>query len=77
MNYWLFRLRSITNTKNQVNYDKPVAFICAGRCGTEPKLDEGTTTFTGTSCILRINPVQLIAYLPKKEEGYLLGEINL
>lgn len=77
MNYWLFRLRPITNTKTEINYDKPVAFICAGRCGTEAKLDEGLTHFTGTSCILKINPVKLIGHLKKKEEGYILGDIKL
>ena len=51
MNYWLFRLRPITNTKTELNYDKPVAFVCADRCGTEPKLDGGVTSFIGTSCI--------------------------
>ena len=80
MNYWLSRLKPITNTKTELNYHKPVTFICADRCGTEcisESEGEGVTTFMGTSCIIRINPVHLITYLKKSEEGYILGEIKL
>jgi hypothetical protein len=51
--------------------------LCADRVGNEPNavkdtsssLKGETTHFIGSSCAIKINPVELIYYFDKKKEG--------
>lgn len=73
INYWLYRLyKLLEDPKDKTRYTRKWAFFCANRVGKEEN-----TTFCGSSCSVRCNPLQLIGCLDKKNEGFLAAEINL
>ena len=73
LNYWINRLAPLINTKEFLdNYDKEIAFFCADRVGKEEDKN-----FVGCSCSLKLNPIELVGVLDKKNEGYLMAEISL
>lgn len=69
MNYWLWRLYPLVNRKENPVTRKFV-FLCADKVGKDDK-----TTYVGTTCAIKVNPVQLVKNLDKKSEGYLLCEL--
>lgn len=87
LNYWLWRMRTMMNKSNQpLKYEKSWAFICCDRVGKEEPVpnsvnEEGellkTTHYVGCSNVIKINPVQLVYCLDKKNEGIILAEIAL
>lgn len=78
LNYWLWRLRTLMNKKNENNYNKSWAFICCDRVGVEDSLKGPQKThYVGCSCVIKINPVKLIYCLDKKNDGVIVAEIAL
>ncbi|EAR85279.1 carbon-nitrogen family hydrolase (macronuclear) [Tetrahymena thermophila SB210] len=78
LNYWLWRMRTMQNKKQELNYHKSWAFICCDRTGVEDKLDNKEKThYLGCSCVIKVNPTQLVYCLDKKNEGVLVADISL
>jgi hypothetical protein len=55
-------------------------FLCCDRVGEETIYTEKVeklTQFVGTSCVVKLNPNQVVMKLGKKQEGYLMVETEL
>lgn len=79
-------MRTMMNKKKELNYSKSWVFVCCDRVGTEDPVlgskeddgkDKGKTHYVGCSCVVKINPVQLVYCLGKKEEGIILADVAL
>jgi len=71
--YWLYRLYPLmADEKDSTRYKKKWVLFCTNRVGKEKN-----TTFCGSSCCVRVNPLQLVGSLDKKSEGFFLADINL
>jgi protein N-terminal amidase len=73
LNYWLSRMEPMLYEKELPgSYEKKWVFFCADRVG-----NEGSTTFAGCSCAMKINPMELVNISDKTSEGYLVSEVYL
>lgn len=71
-------MRTMMNKKNEFNYNKSWAFICCDRVGEEDKLTKTEKTYyIGCSCVIKVNPVQLVYCLDKKNDGIIVADISL
>lgn len=81
IDYWLWRLTPLVNKKFNKNKEryKSWCFFCCDRVGNEISLknDKEKTYFIGSSCCLKVNPVELVYNLGKKNEGILVSEVKL
>lgn len=53
-------------------YNKNWVFYCSDRVGKEEN-----TTFQGSTCAIKVNPLEVVQYLDKREEGYLMTDVIL
>ena len=73
INYWLYRLYLLLQSdEDKSRYTRKWAFFCSNRVG-----KEDDNTFTGSSCVVKGNPLELVGCLDKKNEGFLLAEVKL
>ena len=73
VDYWINRLCHILEAKEDpTSYNRRFALVCSNRVGIE-----GDTTFTGCSCVVKVNPIEVMGNLDKKNEGVLLAELTL
>ena len=71
--YWMDRLfHLIDGEDGKSKYHKKWAFYCANRVGVEDEI-----TYIGASCVFKANPVEIVGYLDRKEEGCLITELSL
>lgn len=74
INYWVnIRMHlMLQHETDKSRYHRKWAFFCANRVGTE-----GDTTFVGSSCAFKCNPLEKIGSLDTMNEGFLLADITL
>ena len=71
--YWVDRLyHLLEDAEGKDRYHKKWVFYCADRCGFE-----GENIFVGASCVFKANPVEVVGYLSRKDEGVLITEVEL
>ncbi|KAM3139017.1 hypothetical protein pb186bvf_008828 [Paramecium bursaria] len=69
--YWYWRLYPLVNRKKG-DQNKSFVFICSDKCGKDEKC-----TYFGGSCIFKINPNKMVATLNKRNESYLVCDVQL
>ncbi|CAD8053835.1 unnamed protein product [Paramecium primaurelia] len=71
LDYWVWRLKPIRDGKSN-NYHKQFLFVCSDKVGKDEK-----TQYMGSSCLIKLNPAKLIQDLEKKQESYLICNVQL
>lgn len=88
VDYFLWRLRPLINTKKDTRYHKSWLFLTCNRIGKEDNVlyEEGSKEYykegkeiiyAGSSVSVKLNPNELIYVLEKRKEGLLKSEVTL